>query len=105
MLKSELEANDDNYKAQPCVLLDMPEGNEKAEGTKLELVKMENGELSVSSRWKKQNNIDLDGRQGENCLSMDDWVILLERKSLNSLGIWQLVNHHMYKYIYLSKER
>lgn len=53
MLKSKLEANDDNYKAQPCVLLDMPKGNEKAEGTKLELVKMENGELSVSSRRKR----------------------------------------------------
>lgn len=50
MLKSKLEADDDNYKEQPCVLLDMPKGNEKAEGKKLELVKMENGELSVSSR-------------------------------------------------------
>lgn len=50
MLSGKLEASDDNYKAQPCVLLQMPKGNEKAEGKKLELVKMENGELSVSSR-------------------------------------------------------
>lgn len=50
MLKSKLEANDDNYKAQLCVLLYMPGGNEKSEGKKLEMVKMENGELSVSYR-------------------------------------------------------
>lgn len=52
MLKIKLEANDDNYKAQPCVLWYMPKGNEKAEGKKLELEKMENGELSVSSDEK-----------------------------------------------------
>lgn len=49
MLKSKLEVNDDNYKAQLCVLLYMPRDNEKAEGKKLKMVKMENGELSVSS--------------------------------------------------------
>lgn len=44
-VKSKLEANDGNYKAQPCVLLYMPKGNEKVEGKKLDLVKMENCEL------------------------------------------------------------
>lgn len=43
-VKSKLEANDGNYKAQPCILLYVPKGNEKV-GKKLELVKMENCEL------------------------------------------------------------
>lgn len=60
----------------------MPKGNEKAEGKKLELVKMENGELSVSSRWNKQNHMDNTGRHGENHLSTDDWVVLCERKKI-----------------------
>lgn len=45
-VKSKLEANDDNYKAQPCALRKMPKGNEKVDGKKLELVKkMQNGGL------------------------------------------------------------
>lgn len=49
MLKSKLEANDDNCKAQLCILLYVLRGDERAEGKKLEMVKMENHELYVSS--------------------------------------------------------
>lgn len=40
-MKYKLEANDDNDKAQFCVLLYLPEGNEKVQGKKLEPVKIE----------------------------------------------------------------
>lgn len=43
-MKSKLEANDDNYKAQPCVLLYMPKGNGEVEGKKSELANGEHGE-------------------------------------------------------------
>ena len=45
MLKSKLEANDDNCKAQLCILLYVLRGNEKADGKKLHMVKIENHEL------------------------------------------------------------
>ena len=45
MLKSKLEANDDNCKAQLCILLYVLRGNEKADGKKLQMVKIENHEL------------------------------------------------------------
>lgn len=42
---------------------------------------MENGELSVSYRWKRHNINDVE-HHGENHLIMDDWVVLFERKKL-----------------------
>jgi hypothetical protein len=43
MLKSKLEANDDNYKVLPCVLFRHvePKGNVRVESKKLEQVEME----------------------------------------------------------------
>ena len=48
-VKCKLEENDDNYKAQFCVLLYLLKDNEKVQGKKLELVK--NGDGELSGKW------------------------------------------------------